>query len=251
MSLRVLVVDDEAHAREDLGDLLSAAPGVALVETADGPNEALVKIKNGDFDAVFLDIRMPGLDGLALAEILHRFSVPPAVVFVSAYDDHAVDAFAVDAVDYLLKPVNADRLDTTLARLRGRGADPAPAAPHDDAHDDDALPFVGVEVGGKTVLIERAEIRYAEAEGDYVRLHTHSDRYLVRRSLTSVAEQWGQHGFVRIHRSYVVNLRHVADISPFFNQTLVVRVKDADGTRLPVSRRRARELRDLLGMTTR
>ncbi len=189
---------------------------------------------------------MPGLDGMELAGVLARFADPPAIVFVSAHNEHAVDAFAVDAIDYLLKPVNPERLGATLERLRHRlGGRPGQDVP---VEHDDELPFVGVELAGKTVLIERSEIRFAEAEGDYVRLRTHSKGYLIRRSLTSLAERWAPHGFVRIHRSYLVNLRHVVEISPFFNETLSVRMDDVDGTRLPVSRRRARQLRDRLGM---
>lgn len=247
MTVDVLVVDDESHAREDLGDLLSTYPQIGAVDTASDATEALVRLKERRYDAVFLDIRMPGLDGIELAQVLGRFADPPAVVFVSAHNEHAVDAFELNAIDYLMKPVSQERLGTTIGRL-GTRAGQGPQAEESEPPHDDELPFVGVELAGKTVLIERSEIRFAEAEGDYVRLHTRSNGYLIRRSLTSLADRWAPHGFVRIHRSYVVNLRHVVEISPFFNQTLTVRVDDADGSRLPVSRRRARELRDRLGM---
>lgn len=247
---RVLVVDDEAHAREDLTDLLLSTGEVGQVETAENATDALLMLEGRRYDAVFLDIRMPGLDGLQMARILRQFAEPPAVVFVAASDQYGVDAFAVEAVDYLLKPVSSERLLTSLQRVQRLRSHPVeiPLAERQEDEEEvgDDLPFVGVEVAGKTVLIERGEIRYVEAEGDYVRLHTHSDSYLVRRPLASVASQWGPYGFVRIHRSYVVNLRHVAEISPFFNQTLMVRMKDAAGTRLPVSRRQARELRERL-----
>jgi DNA-binding LytR/AlgR family response regulator len=247
-----LVVDDEQHAREDLSDLLEASRRVGEVDVAADANAALIMLQQHPYDAVFLDIRMPGLDGLQLASVLRRFAEAPPVVFVSAYEEHAVEAFSVEATDYLLKPVSQERLVKTLARLADSGVTERPASGEDPpgAADEDELPFVGVEVGGRTVLIERSEIRYVEAEGDYVRLRTARDTYLVRRSLSSVAERWERDGFVRIHRSYVVNLRHVAQIEPYFNQTLVIRVRDEAGTRLPVSRRRARELRDRLGMTS-
>lgn len=242
---RVMVVDDEAPAREDLSDLLSASGRVEHVDAVADANDALLQLRERRYDALFLDIRMPGLDGMQLAAVLRRFAEPPSIVFVSAYDEHAVEAFSLEAVDYLLKPVGADRLDRTLVRLEASTAREVPPEPAAEG-EDDQLPFVGVEVGDRTVLIERAEIRYVEAEGDYVRLHTADESYLVRRSMSSLTEAWERFGFVRIHRSYVVNLRHVAQIEPYFNQTLVIRVKDRSGTRLPVSRRRARELRERL-----
>jgi DNA-binding LytR/AlgR family response regulator len=181
--------------------------------------------------------------------VLRKFSEPPPVVFVTAYEEHAVAAFNLEAVDYLVKPVTTERLARTLARLGN------PAAAGDDRGGDrgpqaaDELPFVAVEVGDRVVLIERAEIRYVEARGDYVRLHTFDHHYLVRRPLSSVARSWDQYGFVRVHRSYVVNLRHAIDISPGFNQSLAVRVNNAGRTVVPVSRRQAAVLRERLGVT--
>jgi DNA-binding LytR/AlgR family response regulator len=247
MLSRVLIVDDEAHAREDLSDLLTALERVDQVDAVADVNDALIRLQEHRYEALFLDIRMPGLDGLQLAAVLRRFAEPPPVVFVSAYEEHAVDAFAVEATDYLLKPVSSDRLALTLDRIEGVATRPAPEETEPRPTDEEEqLPFVGVEVGDRTVLIERVEIRYVEAEGDYVRLHTASDSYLVRRSLSSIAEAWERFGFVRIHRSYVVNLRHVDQIEPYFNQTLVVKVRDRDHSSLPVSRRRARVLRGRL-----
>lgn len=249
-----LVVDDEAHARDDLAYLLEASGRVKNVEAAASATDALVRLQESSFDILFLDIRMPGLDGIHFARTLQQFAQPPVIVFVSAHEDHAVEAFDVAAADYILKPVSAERIAKTLDRLEQRigppdiGAPPAPA-PGPAAETSEELPFVAVEVAGKTLLIDRGEIRYVEAEGDYVRLHTRDDAYLIRASMSSIAARWASEGFVRVHRSYLINLRHVADISPSFNQTLIVRIKDAAGTRVPVSRRRARELRDRLGLS--
>lgn len=247
MLSRVLIVDDEGHAREDLSDLLTELARVDTIDVVADANDALLQLQEHRYEALFLDIRMPGLDGLQLASVLRRFAEPPSIVFVSAYEDHAVDAFSLEATDYLLKPVSSDRLALTLDRIEGVSSNRVPeeVKPRPDG-EEEQLPFVGVEVGDRTVLIERAEIRYVEAEGDYVRLHATADSYLVRRSLSSIAEAWERFGFVRIHRSYVVNLRHVDQIEPYFNQTLVIRVRDRDHTRLPVSRRRARVLRGKL-----
>lgn len=240
-----LVVDDERHACDDLVDLLEASGRVDSIDVATSAEEALVALQKTRYGVVFLDIRMPGLDGLQLAATIGQFSTAPQIVFVSAYDVHAVSAFEVEAVDYLVKPVGADRLNICLERVISRNHTPA----SDDKQPEPDLPFVGVELAGKTTLIERSEIRYAEAQGDYVRLHTSDGSYLVRRPLAWLTDRWENHGFVRVHRSYLVNLLHVSEISPFFNGTLQIRVKDEGGTSLPVSRRRARHLRDRLGIT--
>lgn len=251
---RVLVVDDEQHARDDLAFLLEEAAAAEEIVKAGSATEALVMLQEAPADIVFLDIRMPGLDGLQLAKTLAQFTDPPAVVFVSAHEEHAVEAFAVDATDYLLKPVSSERLGATLKRLEDRRVgrrttDPSPGV-GGEGSEEGALPFVAVEVAGKTRLIDRGEIRYVESEGDYVRLHTFKDAYLVRRSMSSLAERWAAEGFVRVHRSYLVNLRHVIEIQPYFNQTLIVRLNDSGETKIPVSRRRARQLRERLGLGT-
>jgi DNA-binding LytR/AlgR family response regulator len=250
---KVLIVDDEQHARDDLAFLLESAGVTEKVEVAASASEALIMLQEAPADIVFLDIRMPGLDGFQLARTLGQFSHPPAVVFVSAHEQHAVEAFAIDATDYLLKPVSMERLTATLRRIESRvvdktASDTPPLG--SERNEDDALPFVAVEVAGKIRLIDRGEIRYAETEGDYVRFHTYKDAYLVRRSLTSLAEQWSSEGFVRVHRSFLVNLRHVIEIQPYFNQKLIVRLNDLGETKIPVSRRRAGQLRERLGLGT-
>jgi DNA-binding LytR/AlgR family response regulator len=250
---KVLIVDDERHARDELAYLLESAGTIDKIDLAGSAAEALVMLQDAPADIVFLDIRMPDLDGIQLARTLGQFSHPPAVVFVSAHEQHAVEAFAIDATDYLLKPVSVERLAATLRRIESRaigrveGNAPQEGAERDE---DDALPFVAVEVAGKIRLIDRGEIRYVEAEGDYVRFHTYKDAYLVRRSLSSLAEQWSSEGFVRVHRSFLVNLRHVVEIQPYFNHQLIVRLNDLGETKVPVSRRRAGQLRERLGLGT-
>lgn len=250
---KVLIVDDEAHARDELAYLLESAGTIDNVDVACSAAEALVMLQEAPADIVFLDIRMPDLDGIQLARTLGQFSNPPAVVFVSAHEQHAVEAFAIDATDYLLKPVSMERLAATLRRIESRAIGKVDrAAPQDGAERDeeDAFPFVAVEVAGKIRLIDRGEIRYVEAEGDYVRFHTYKDAYLVRKSLSSLAEQWSSEGFVRVHRSFLVNLRHVIEIQPYFNHQLIVRLNDLGETKVPVSRRRAGQLRERLGLGT-
>ncbi|MEV6303862.1 LytTR family DNA-binding domain-containing protein [Actinoplanes sp. NPDC051861] len=234
-SLVVLAVDDEPPALDELAYLLNADGRVAHVHRAGDATEALRVLRDTEVDAVFLDIRMPGLDGMELARILRRFAQPPAIVFVTAYDDGAVDAFDLGVTDYVRKPVRAERLGESLRRVAGLRSAPAPAVPADE-------PAIPVELAGTTRMLPRSSVRWVEAQGDYARLHTGENSHLVRVSLATLAERWANAGFVRIHRSYLVQLRLVTELR-LTNSGYVVAV---DGVELPVSRRHTRELKDRL-----
>jgi DNA-binding LytR/AlgR family response regulator len=162
------------------------------------------------------------------------------VVFVTAHDQHAVDAFAVEATDYVMKPVRQDRLAEAVRRVVA-AADPSqPKATAEPTEPEDET--IAVELGGVTRFINRTQIRYAQAQGDYARLHTDSGSHLVRIPLTTLEERWGPAGFVRIHRSTLVSLPHVREIRMEHGRCTVV----LEGAELQVSRRHTRELRDLL-----
>ena len=234
MSLTVLAVDDEPPALDELGYLLREDPRVASVLTAPDALTALRLLEESGVDAVFLDIRMPGLDGLALARVLARFAAPPALVFVTAYDDAAVNAFELKAVDYLLKPLRADRLSEAVRRVtesRGGPAEPAPEA------------TIAVELGGVTRWVPVSQVRYVEAHGDYARLHTASGSHLVRMPMAALEEKWTPLGFLRVHRSYLVSAAHITELRVEPGGGHAVRVGDLV---LPVSRRHSRELKDRL-----
>ena len=233
--LTVLAVDDEPPALDELAYLLRADPRVGEVVTAGDAVSALRVLEGRSVDGVFLDIRMPGLDGLELARVLARFSAPPPVVFVTAYDDAAVDAFALHATDYLLKPLRADRLAEAVRRLAEAGQ-PEPPEP---GPDDDTIP---VELGGVTRFVALADVRYVEASGDYARLHTGSGSHLVRIPMAALEERWARSGFVRVHRSYLVSTAHIGELRVEPGGAVVV----VGGASLPVSRRHARELKDRL-----
>ncbi|MDQ3944358.1 MAG: LytTR family DNA-binding domain-containing protein [Actinomycetota bacterium] len=236
-SLDVLVVDDEEPALEDLAYLLRQHPRIGTVVTASDATEALRRLRDGSFEAVFLDIRMPGLDGLELARVLSRFARPPEIIFVTAFEQHAVEAFELQAVDYLLKPVRPERLSDAIRRLG------APTRSADDDSTEADLDRIAVETGGRTRMVERDSIRYVEASGDYVRLHSDEGAFLVRMPISALEDAWRDAGFVRVHRRYLIAVRHITELRtrPGGGYDLVVA-----GQELPVSRRHARELRDRL-----
>ena len=231
--LRVLVIDDERPALDELSFLLREDERVADVLTCDSATDALRMLREQEVDCVFLDIQMPGLTGLELAQVLSRFRAPPPVVFVTAHEGHAVEAFDLQAVDYVLKPVRADRLAEAVRRVVDGGERSASAVLGIQ---------IPVERAGVTRFVDRDDVTHVEAHGDYARLHTNGDSYLIRTPLSSLEVDWGPAGFVRIHRSLLVALAHVKEVRMEAGRCTVL----VGGAELGVSRRHTRELRDLL-----
>jgi len=244
--VRLLAVDDEPPALDELAYLLRDDPRVGEVETAADALSALKVLEAGAFDGVFLDIRMPGLTGLELARVLSRFAAPPPVVFVTAHDDAAVDAFSLRAVDYLLKPVRAARLAEAVGRVvQARPAVDGAVAGSAAAPADGGT--IAVELGGVTRFLHVADVRYVEAQGDYARLHTASGSHLVRVPLAALEERWAPAGFVRVHRSYLVATGHISELRVEPGGGHSVRVgAGPSAALLPVSRRLSRDLKDRL-----
>lgn len=229
--MRLLAVDDERPALDDLAGVLRSTGQVAELELAASGQAALERVRARAFDAIFLDVRMPDLDGVALARALKPLPAAPAVVFVSAYESAAVEAFELRALDYLVKPVSRVRVLEALERVRA-----AMAAP-----DEDAVVAVDTLRGGGTRLIARESIHHLEARGDYVRVVADDGRFILRASLADLERRWASHGFVRVHRRYLVNLRRAIELQPLLNGTAIVRFPG--GEEVPVARRQVGELR--------
>jgi len=235
--LKALVVDDEAPARSELRYLLGEAGGVEVVGEAGNAVEALQLIKAIPYDVIFLDVQMPGLTGVQLAEVLAGLSRPPSIIFVTAHSEHAVKAFEVKATDYLVKPVEIERLRSAISRLEP-AADQAPAKV-------DRIP---VEKAGKKLLINVSDILYVMAKDDYSYLYTSADRYLSTISLAQLEVKLEPAGFFRIHRRYLVNLARVKEVVPMYGGTLLLTLADDAATQIPVSRRRVPALKKALGL---
>jgi DNA-binding LytR/AlgR family response regulator len=238
-----LVIDDESPALDELSYLLRTNFPVDPVHAVQTASDALRHLQERRYDVVFLDVRMPELNGIELGNVLRRFAAPPAIVYVTAYEEYAVRAFDIGACDYLLKPVSRARLGTALERAlgplalppAGRARDPGPP-PGDDSSD-----LIPVETAGRTRFISREQVRWAEAEGDYVRLHTaDGGAHLVRIPISHLEERWSGYGFIRIHRGYLVSFKHITE----FSVTGSVHTVMVGGRSLPVSRRHVRDVRD-------
>jgi two-component system, LytTR family, response regulator len=255
--LVVLAVDDEPHGLDELTYMLERNQHVRRALKAGDAAEALGVVGGGDpevvvrkrakvapVDAVFIDINMPGLSGVELARVLAALRPPPALVFVTGIGDEAVTAFDLGAVDYVLKPLKQERLDRAVERVLAKRT-PAAAAPGavvvPEPTDDEVIP---VELAGTTRLVPRATVRWVEAQGDYARLHTADGSHLVRIPLAQLEERWGEAGFVRIHRSFLVALSLITELKMGASGYTVV-IGDNE-KELPVSRRHTRQLKDRL-----
>ena len=258
--LVVLAVDDERAGLDEMKFLLGSNPRVGRVLTAFDAAEALRLLRSDDpeligrrdedesiVDAVFADVSMPGLSGMELARVLTAFRNPPALVFITGHEENALEAFEVGALDYIMKPANSDRVDRALRGIEknkqqsGTSGSPQPleaATPEDDE-------VIPVELAGTTRMIPRKEVRWVEAQGDYARLHTTEGSHLVRIPLAQLEERWGEAGFLRIHRSYLVSLALVTELRMSSSGYSVV-LGGGPPKELPVSRRHTRELKDRL-----
>lgn len=240
-----MIVDDEAPARSELRFLLEQTGKIGSIIEASSVRSAIEMLMEARVDVVFLDISMPGASGLQLAEALYKLKNPPAIVFVTAYSDHAVEAFDVDAVDYLMKPVEEARLDRAIEKVIARAkpvatAEPASAKPTN-------IERIPVEKGGRKVLIPVDQIRFIMAKDDYSCIFTEDDRYLSTTSLAQFESKLGEFGFFRVHRRYIVNLANVEDVETVPSGAIQLGVNGVD-ERIPVSRRRVVPLKKALNL---
>jgi DNA-binding LytR/AlgR family response regulator len=232
--INVLVADDELPAVEELAYLLGRDDRIGTIHRASSGSEALRALTSESVDAVFLDIHMPAVSGLDVARAIARSSKPPAVVFVTADEDCALEAFELAAIDYLLKPIRAERLARSVGRISELMRDGG-AAPE----------MITVDQGGTTRMIRRDDVTYVQAQGDYARLHTADASYLIRVPLADLEQQWAEAGFIRTHRSYLVALKHVASMKLAADKPSV----SVAGASLPISRRHLPTVREKLEAT--
>jgi two-component system LytT family response regulator len=241
MSARVLIVDDEAIARKGLRSLLGKDPDVTIVAEASNGREAVAAIREHHPSLVFLDIQMPELDGFGVIDEI-GVDAMPATIFVTAYDQYALAAFEVHAVDYLLKPFERERFARALEHAKRRLQQPADAGLGADAvrmldairaarrYTDRLL----ITTAGKIIVVKTADIAWIEAADNYVRLHVGKNKYLHNESMRGIEERLDPARFVRVHRSAIVNVDSIQEIQPWYGGGLVVVLHG--GERLTVSR---------------
>jgi two-component system LytT family response regulator/two-component system response regulator LytT len=258
-----MVVDDEQLAREELCYQLEQLAEIEVVAQAGNGLEALNGVERHEPDLVFLDVQMPGLSGFEVARrLIERDEAPPALVFVTAYDQHAIEAFEVNAVDYLLKPVETSRLEQALVRARKRlSSDRGPAEAGHSGNLNDQLERivkmmatrqvrrdqVAVKVGERFVLVQADEIIYASLADESINIVTGqvsgTSNY---RTLDDLQARLDPEVFWRVHRSHLVNINKIKEIVPWFSRNYILRMKDAKATEIPVSRSQTKRLREYL-----
>ncbi len=239
--IRTLIVDDEELARDRIHTLLSGQPDVEIVGVCtDGPS-AVEAIDRARPDLVFLDVQMPGMDGFEVIDNVDK-SAMPAVVFVTAHDAHALRAFEIHALDFLLKPFDQTRFEKALDRARGHlnhdrasGLDPRLVSLLEELHEERKYSErLIVKSGGRVFFVRTEEIDWVEASGNYVKIHTKNDAHLLRESMKNMESRLDPKTFVRIHRSAIVNIDRIKELEPWFHGEYIVIMRD--GTRLTASR---------------
>ncbi len=243
MTRTAIIVDDEELARGLVREYLARHPEICVVAECANGFEAVKAIGEHKPDIVFLDVQMPKLDGF---EVLELAGHAPAVVFVTAYDTYAMRAFEVHAVDYLLKPYTAERFDNALDRAMARLGQPAPVVElAASARGGEFAERIVVKDGARVHVIPVARLDYAEAQDDYVALHAEGKRHLKQQTIAQLEASLDPSRFVRVHRSYVVNLERVDRIEPYSKDSRVAVL--STGVKLPVSRSGYARLQELLG----
>jgi two-component system LytT family response regulator/two-component system response regulator LytT len=257
-TLRALVVDDEQLAREELCFLLGQLGSVEVVAQASNGIEALRVIEEQGPDLVLLDVQMPGLTGFEVARRIVRAGIDTQLVFVTAYDQHAIEAFEVNAVDYLLKPVEAGRLATAVDRVRRRILSDRPANKGQSADEIERLlqllaerqerrEQLAVKVADRFLLVQTDEVVHASVEDDVITVVTNSlsgtSNY---RTLDELQARLDPAVFWRVHRSHLVNINKIKEIVPWFSRNYILKMRDGKGTEIPVSRSQTKRLREYL-----
>ena len=261
MELRAVLVDDEQLARDELGYLLGQVGGVEVIGQAGNGLEALTTIERLQPDLVFLDVQMPGLTGFEVARrIVEDGRAGSQIIFVTAYDQHAIEAFEVNAVDYLLKPVDPNRLEVAVQRARRRVSSDLPlrGLPHVDPEQLEKIiqlvtdrqsrrERLAIKVGERFLLVQADEIIYASMADDSITVvtpqHSGTSNY---RTLDELQARLDPSVFWRVHRSHLVNINKIKEIVPWFSRNYILRMKDPKATEIPVSRTQTRRLREYL-----
>jgi two-component system, LytTR family, response regulator len=246
--MRALIIDDERLARQELKRLLSEFPELEVIAEFSNADDAILGIKEHQPDLIFLDIQMPGKSGF---ELLEELTEVPQVIFVTAYDEYALKAFEINALDYLLKPVQVKRLEEAIKKVQARLGKaeasekselPAISATHVLGENDQVF----VKDGDKCWFVKLSEIRLFESEGNYVRVYFHSNKPLILKSLNSLEDRLNPKTFFRASRKHIVNLNWIDTMETWFNGGLMIKLKG--GEQVEISRRQSAKFREMMSL---
>lgn len=240
--LKAIIVEDEYLAREELEYLVKSHSEIDIVASFEDGLEAFKYLQDHEVDVVFLDIQIPSIDGLLLAKNLHKSTHPPHVVFVTAYKEFAVEAFELEAFDYILKPYNEPRIISLLQKIEQVGRQ-APKPQHEAVSNTSRT--VNLVKGERIIVTPCEQIYYAEADEKLTYVYTRTDRYVMQMTISEFVSRLPAEGFFRCHRSYCVNINKIREIVPWFNSTYLIRLHDLS-FEVPVSRSNIKAFRQLM-----
>ena len=235
--MNCIIVDDEFPAREELKYFIREFSDIDITGEFDNPLEALKYIEKQNVDVIFLDISMPGLDGISLGRIISRFKDMPKIVFITAYREHAIDAFEIDAFDYILKPYSKDRITGLLKKLQKSS---------EKTHGE-SIEKITLWKDERIIVLDVDDIYYCEASERTTRVYSKNESYIENASISDFYNKLPKDKFFRTHRSYIVNLDKIKEIIPWFNNTYNIRLKDDVGE-VPVSRSNIKSFRKIMGI---
>ncbi|WP_339317849.1 LytTR family DNA-binding domain-containing protein [Paenibacillus sp. FSL R10-2734] len=240
--MRAIIVEDEELARQELAYLIETHSGIKIAAQFEDGLDALKYLQSDTVDVIFLDINIPSIDGVLLAQNISRFSVKPYIVFITAYKEHAAEAFEIEAFDYILKPYSEVRIKAMLHKLEGA------FAARGGQGDEERNPVsnkVNLWKNEKIIVVNADDIYYASAQEKSTSVMTKGEEYSMALSISDFYNRLPEDRFFRCHRSYIVNLSKIKEIIPWFNNTYLLRLHDLD-FEVPVSRSKVKEFRQIM-----
>ncbi|WP_160036803.1 LytR/AlgR family response regulator transcription factor [Paenibacillus sp. An7] len=240
--MRAIIVEDEVLARQELRYLIEAHSKIKVDAEFEDGLDALKFLQSQEVDVLFLDINIPSIDGVLLAHNISKFSVKPYIVFITAYKEHAVEAFEVEAFDYILKPYSESRITSMLEKLETAYIGQRRAMPEQHTP---SITKVNLYKNEKIMVVDADDIYYAVAQEKTTEVVTKNEKYMMQLSISEFYERLPKEVFFRCHRSYLVNTEKIKEIVPWFNNTYLLRLSEIDAE-IPVSRSKAKEFRQLM-----
>ena len=246
MSMRVLIVDDEPLARDELAYLLGQCEGVSAIAQADSIEEALGTMLEDPVDLIFLDIHLTNESGLSLAAKINKLKKPPMIIFATAYDDYAVKAFELNATDYVLKPFELERIQQAVKKAYGQYRKQQIGEPEPAKRQDTGLQVLPIQMDERIYMLQVPEIIAIGIENGETTIYTKNMDYIIHEPLSALEKKIGGHPFLRVHRAFLINLKEIKEIQPWFNHTFQLTM--SNGLKIPVSRSYMKEFKGKVGI---
>ncbi len=244
--MRVLIVDDEPLARDELAYLLGQCEGVSSIAQADSIEEALGTMLEETVDLIFLDIHLTNESGLSLAAKINKLKKPPLIIFATAYDDYAVKAFELNATDYVLKPFELERIQQAVKKAYGQYQKEQIKELEPPKQNDTGFQVLPIQMDERIYMLQVPEISAIGVENGETTIYTRNMTYIIHEPLSALEKKIGGHPFLRVHRAFLINLKEIKEIQPWFNHTFQLTM--SNGLKIPVSRSYMKDFKEKVGI---